>query len=155
MVQTGYARAVAIEAPVRDPRAERFLRYAALAFLAGFVFHNLDHLRRGFGALTPQVLWAGTALGVISITAIAFALIGHRLAPLVAVVVAFPAAIGVAASHLLPHWSSLSDAFPGSGVDAISWAAVLSEIAGALALGLAGAYALRRGRMLRPAPAEA
>lgn len=59
------------------------------------------------------------------------------------VAVAFPTALVVAASHLLPQWSALSDAFPGSGVDALSWAAVLSEIAGALAFGAAGAYVLR------------
>ena len=37
-----------------------------------------------------------------------------------------------------------SDAFPGGAVDALSYTAVLFEIGGALALGAAGLYALRR-----------
>jgi hypothetical protein len=136
-------------------RGDRALQYAALVFLGGYLFHNLDHLRRGFGVLTTETLWAGTFLAVVSLTAIGLALIGHRLAPLIAVAVGFPAAVGVAAVHLLPHWSVLSDAFPGGGVDAISWLAVLAEIAGALTLGIAGALAFRRGRTARPAPVQA
>jgi hypothetical protein len=72
----------------------------------------------------------------------------HRLAPVLAVAVGFPDAIGIAAVHLLPHWSSsLSDAFPGAhgtGVTALSWVAAITEIAGALAFGFAGLYVLRR-----------
>ena len=50
-----------------------------------------------------------------------------------------------AAVHLLPRWGAFSDSLPDGGVDALSWAAVLLEIGGALAFGVAGAYALRRG----------
>jgi hypothetical protein len=55
-------------------------------------------------------------------------------------------AIGVAAVHVLPHWSAFSDPLPGGNVDAFSWVAVLAEIGGALVLGMAGAAVLRRGR---------
>jgi hypothetical protein len=71
----------------------------------------------------------------------------HPLAPRVSATVAFPGAIGVAAVHLLPHWSVFSDAFPGGatrGITAMSWTAVLLEIAGAVAVGVAGIAALRR-----------
>ncbi len=137
-------------------REQRVLRYAAMVFAAGFVFHNIDHLRRGIGVLTPEVFWGGVVLGVASLIAIALALAGHRLAPSIAVVVGLGGALAVAASHLLPHWSSFSDAFPGGHADAISWAAVISEIVGALGLGAAGVLALRRPaiRHLSPAPAR-
>ncbi len=82
----------------------------------------------------------------MGLIAIALVLMGHRLAPMFAVAVGFPTALGVAASHLLPRWSSFSDALPGSGVGALSYAAVIVEIVGALALGMAGTYTLRRIR---------
>jgi hypothetical protein len=84
------------------------------------------------------------ALSVCGAIAIALVLVRHRRAPLVATAVGFPTALGVAASHLLPHWSSFSDAFPGSDVDALSYVAVLVEILSALVLGTAGTYVLRR-----------
>lgn len=124
-------------------RSARLLRYAALVYAAGFLLHNGDHVRRGFDVLTPEVFAAGTVTGVVAMAAITLALVGHRVAPLVAVVHGFSQALGVAAVHLLPHWSAFSDSLPDGHVDALSWAAVLAEIAGALALGAAGAYALR------------
>ncbi|HEY2663349.1 MAG TPA: hypothetical protein VGI47_03350 [Candidatus Binataceae bacterium] len=104
--------------------------------------HGLDHFRRGFDALTAQVYWAGQIPSALGLIAIALVLFRHYLAPWVAVLVGFPMALGVAASHLLPRWRSLSEAFPSSAVDALSYAAVLTEIAGALALGVAGACVL-------------
>jgi hypothetical protein len=125
------------------------LRYAALLFALGFLAHNGDHTRRGVGTLTPEVFWAGMAGAVVSVATIALVLAGHRHAPLAAVVGGFSMAIGVAAVHLLPHWSALSDAFPGGRVDALSWAAVLFEVASAATLGVAGLYALRGSEQLR------
>src|SRR5262245_32628984 len=127
-------------------RADRVLRHAAILFLIGFLIHNGDHLRRGVDVLTPEVLWAGSVSGVLALAAIALALMGHRLAPLVAVAVGLPMALGVAAVHLLPRWSAFSDSLADGRVDALSWIAVLAEIAGALAFGAVGAWALRRGR---------
>src|SRR5206468_1077987 len=69
----------------------------------------------------------------------------HRLAPLVATLVGFQTALGVTAVHLLPRWSSFSDALPGAhntGVTAFSWIVVNIEIAGALLLGIFGANLL-------------
>jgi hypothetical protein len=114
------------------------LRYAALAFLAGFLVHNADHFRRGLSVLTPEVLWAGSVSGIVTLAAIGLTLRGHRHAPLVAVTVGFSMAIGVSIVHLLPRWSALSDSLPDGNVDPITWVAVVCEIAGALAFGWAG-----------------
>jgi hypothetical protein len=135
---------------------QRVLTYAALFYAAGFLIHNADHIRRGFAVEPTAVLVAGSAAGLAQLVAIVAVLTRHRLAPLLAVAVGFPDAIGIAAVHLLPHWSSsLSDAFPGAhgtGVTAVSWVAAIAEVAGALAFGLAGLYALSGRRVIAPAP---
>ena len=123
--------------------AEQIFRYAAVGYAAGLVVHTADHLRRGLDVVTPEVLWSGNVTGVVAMVAIALALGGHGLAPLVAVVAGWSQALGVAAVHLLPRWSAFSDSLLGGSGDALSWAAVLFEIAGALAFGTAGAYLLR------------
>jgi hypothetical protein len=131
-------------------RSDRLMTYAAALYGSGLVAHTADHIRRGSGVLTPEVYWAGIVSTVIGVATIALVLTRHRLAPLAAAVVGGPIAVGVAAVHLLPHWGVMSDAFPGAqqtGVTALSWAVVLLEIAGALALGAAGVYVLRRQRI--------
>jgi hypothetical protein len=125
---------------------DRLLAYAAALYAVGLAVHTADHIRRGTDVLTGEVLALGTAstLGGLAVIALVFA--RHRLAPLAAVVFGFPVALGVAATHLLPEWSDFSDAFPGAhhtGVTAFSWAVALLEIAGLLALGAAGVYAMR------------
>jgi hypothetical protein len=127
------------------PPAYRILRYAALAYAVGFLLHTADHFRRGLEVLTPEVLWAGSVSGVVAVAAIGLALVGHGLAPLIAVAHGLSQGLGVAAVHLLPRWGTFSDSLPDGGADALSWAAVLLEIAAALAFGAAGVYVLRRG----------
>jgi hypothetical protein len=130
--------------------AQKWLRYAAVIYGAAFVIHTGDHLRRGFDVVSSQVVVLGSAAGVLQIAAIAMVLARHRLAPIMAVAVGFPDALGIASVHLLPHWSSLSDAFPsshGAGVTGFSWFAALAEILGALAFGAAGLNALRHERV--------
>ena len=76
----------------------------------------------------------------------------HRWAPLVAAITGFQVALGTAAVHLLPHWSSFSDALPGSrgtGITLFSWIVVNIEIAGALLLGIFGATLLFHERQAR------
>jgi hypothetical protein len=127
---------------------DRVLIYAALFYGAGFLIHNADHIRRGFSVEPTGVLIAGSLAGIAQLAAIVAVLARHRLAPVLAVAFGFPDAIGIAAVHLLPHWSSsLSDAFPGAhgtGVTALSWVAAITEITGALAFGFAGLYVLKR-----------
>ena len=124
----------------QDSRASR--RSGALvrnlSFCGSLLAHGTDHWRRGFKVLTPEVNWAGTVLSVLAVISITPVLTRHSWGPLVAVAVGFPMAVGVAASHLLPHWSSFSDAFPGSGVDSLSYAAVVFEVIASLVFGAAG-----------------
>jgi hypothetical protein len=137
-----------ISSPTSDAaglrRGVRLLRYAALVYTAGFLAHNADHVRPGLDVLTPEVFWAGAISGMVAVAAIALALAGHHWAALVAVAHGFSQAFGVAAVHLLPRWSAFSDSLPDGHADALSWVAVLAEIAGALAFGVAGMYVLRQ-----------
>lgn len=126
--------------------AERFLNYAAWFYAAGLVAHAADHYRRGTNVLTPQVYWAGTVLSILAVAAIVLVLTRHSWGPASAVAIGFTMAIGVAASHLLPHWSSFSDAFPGSHVDGLSYTAVIFEFVASLVFGAAGMRTLLRAR---------
>jgi len=120
------------------------LKIVALLLLGGWLLHSGDHLRRGIEVLTPEVFWAGSVSGAIALAVIALVLAGHRLGPALAVTVGFGLAIGVSVVHLLPHWSALSDSLPDGRVDVFTWAAVLCEIAAALAFGVSGVLAMRR-----------
>lgn len=132
---------------------DRLLRQSALVYAAGLVLHTADHVRRGLDVLTPQVQWGGNISTAVGVAAVALVIAGHRWAPTVAALTGIPVAVGVAAVHLLPHWSAFSDAFPGAretGVNALSWTVVLIEIAGALAMGAAG-ISIIRGRRVETA----
>jgi hypothetical protein len=120
------------------------LRLTGAIYLVGWSLHTADHLRRGLSAVTSEVLWAGNVSGIIALVAIGMAFAGHRLAPVAAIAAGLPAAVGVAAVHLLPGWGVFSDSLPDGHVDGLTWAAVLIEIAGALVFGLAGLVAARR-----------
>ena len=135
----------------------RFLTYAAVFYAAGWLIHTADHFRRGVDVVTTQVLVLGSVAAVLQLIAIGAVLSRHRLAPLLAAAVGLPDAVGIAAVHLLPHWSSLSDTFlgvHGTGVNWLSWIAVVAEVAGALLFGAAGAWVLRQrgglGGLLAP-----
>jgi hypothetical protein len=132
---------------VDDKRSAAFLRFAAWFYAIAWAVHTGDHLRRGFSSITSEVTILGTTTAVLQIAAIALVLTHNRWAPLVAVAVGVPDGIGIAAVHLLPHWSSFSDAFPGAhgtGVTGFSWFAAIVEIVGALTFAVAGAYCLKR-----------
>lgn len=126
-----------------------WLKYSALFYALGLALHTADHFRRGLDAVTPQVLWAGNLSTAIGITVAALVIVGHRSGPLLAAVTGIPVAVGVAAVHMLPKWSALSDAFVGAhntGVTAFSWTVVLIEIVGAVAMGVAGWMVVRDER---------
>ncbi len=130
-----------------DARVARHLRAAALLYAAAWAVHTGDHIRRGLGVVTLEVSVVGSLAAVVQLLCIGAVLTGQPWAAVAAVAIGFPDAIGIAAVHLLPHWSSFSDAFPGAhgtGVTSFSWFAAGAEIAGALAFGLAGASAWRR-----------
>jgi len=124
---------------------DRFLRVAALIYLAGLVLHTADHVRRGLDVVTPAVLWAGNVSTAIGLVTVGLVLTRHRLGSLLAALTGLPIALGVAAVHLVPEWGALSDPFVDAGhtgVTVWSWFVVLVEIVGALALSLAGAQIL-------------
>jgi hypothetical protein len=134
---------------------ERYLRGAAILYAVGLVLHTGDHLRRGTGVLSSEVLWAGTLSTIAGVLTLYLIFTRHRLAPFVAMLVGFQVAIGTAAVHLLPHWSSFSDALPGSrgtGITTFSWIVVNIEIAGALLIGIFGASLLGRKRQATVPP---
>jgi hypothetical protein len=124
----------------------RWLKYCALFYALGLALHTADHLRRGLDVLTPQVIWAGNVSTAVGISVAILVILGHRFGPMLAAITGVPVALGVAAVHLLPKWSALSDTFVGAhntGVTALSWSVVLIEIVGALAMGVVG-YAIVR-----------
>ena len=125
------------------------LRYCALLYALGLALHTADHLRRGLDVVTPQVLWVGNISTALGITVAVLVILGHRHGPLLAATTGIPVALGVAAVHLLPKWSALSDPFVGArntGVTALSWTVVLVEIVGAVAMGVAGLAVVRGQR---------
>lgn len=138
-----------------DERAARLLRLTAVAYGVAIVVHVADHVRRGLDTSPRNVLALGTLAAVFQAVAILAALGRHPLAPVAAVAVAVPDAIGVVAVHLLPRWSALSDAFPGApaaaNVTAFSWVTAIVEIATGLAFAWAGWAALRATRPGRQA----
>lgn len=128
-------------------RAARALRCASVLFALGLALHVGDHLRRGLDLLTSEVFWAGNLSTVLAAAAIIVTLAGYHRSATIAIVIGFSQAIGVAAVHLLPRWSVLSDSLPAADADALTWLAVSAEIVGALAFGAAGAYGrIRLGR---------
>jgi hypothetical protein len=116
----------------------RALTVASIAFVAANVAHTLDHLRQGTSGLSTEILAGGSVLSLLAVATLVFVLRGDRRAPLIAAVVGLWSAVGVAASHIAPHWSAFSDSYPEIHADALSWVVMLAEIAAAAALGLVG-----------------
>jgi hypothetical protein len=127
------------------------LSLAAAAFVAANLLHTLDHLRQGTGDLATEVLAGGTVLSTLAILTLVLALRRHPRAALWAAVVGTWSALGVAASHVAPHWSAFSDSYFEIDADALSWAVMLAEVLAAAYLGL---FVFRELRG-RPAPRAA
>ena len=127
--------------------AERALVAAGLVFAAGSTVHLFDHLRRGQASVSGELYWAGNLALVVQVTVITLVLTRHHLAPAAAAVAGFPLAAGFAAAHWLPTWSALSDpVWEIPTWTPLSYLASGLEIAGALAVALAGLAALRGRR---------
>lgn len=127
---------------MRERAARDWLAIAAAAYLAANLLHGADHLRQGVAGVGVPVKVGGALL-----TAGAIATFARRRdprAPLLAMAVGFTSAMLVAAAHLAPHWSALSDSYIDDvHPDALAWAVVLVELATAFLLGVAGLYAER------------
>src|SRR3954454_3410348 len=126
-------------------RRRSTLATAAAIFVAANVLHTLDHVRQGLDGLTREIQAGGTVLTVMAIVTLVLALRDHPWAPPIAAAVGLSGAVGILAAHALPHWSALSDSYPDIGADALSWAVMLVEAGAALALGITGLAAMRRG----------
>lgn len=121
-----------------DQRRARVLAAAASIFAVSVVAHTADHIRRGLDTITTELLTAGwLGLGV-SALAVVLVLLRHARAPQVAVVAGVVLPVGFIAAHWLPTWSVFSDSFVEGDVSALSQAASLFEIIGAMGLGAAG-----------------
>ena len=121
------------------------LTVASALFVVAIVLHGADHIRQGTGSLTREVFWGGAVIAVLGFGTLAMAALRHPRAPLYVAIVGLYTAVGVTASHVLPHWSAFSDSYTNQvNADVISWAAVLFEIGAAFVLGMLGVRELRR-----------
>jgi len=138
-----------------DARSAAWLRATAVVYGVAWAVHTGDHLRRGLGVVTGEVAVLGSAAAVVQLVAVWAVLKRRPWAAVAAVAIGLPDALGIAAVHLLPRWSSFSDAFPGAhgtGVTGFSWFAAVVEIAAAAAFGVSGALAWRSALAPRSAP---
>ena len=128
-----------------ESRSEQRLRRTAVVCLVAVAVHGADHARRGVDVVATQVTSAGSVQFLLVVVAVVLVFRQHPWAPLAAIAVGLPGAIGFAAVHLLPHWSSFSDPFVGSrvgqNVSALSWVTALFEIGADLAFAWAGVLA--------------
>src|SRR5882757_189916 len=122
------------------------LLLASAGFLAVNLLHTADHFRQGVGDLSAAILVAGSGLTLGAVSLLVLAARGHEWTAPIATTLGLSGAIGIAAAHLAPHWSALSDSYSQIGADALSWVVVLIEIGGALVLAYAGARELRGER---------
>jgi hypothetical protein len=118
-----------------------WLAIAAIAYLAANLLHGADHIRQELAGVNVAIAAGGAMLTAAGVAAVIVALRHDPRTPLVATAVGFAAAILVAASHIAPHWSVLSDSYLDDvQPDTLSWVVVLLEIATAAFLGSVGLY---------------
>ena len=121
-----------------------WLGIAAVVYLAANLLHSADHVRQDFAGLNAAIFVGGGALTAAAVVVLIIVLRHDTRAAVVATGVGFTAAVLVAASHIAPHWSVLSDSYVDDvHPDALSWAVVLLEIAAAGFLGVVGLHRLR------------
>ena len=130
------------------PSAERYLRWAALLFGAGWGVHLGDHLRRGMAASPHAVMVGGTIQGVFVVVAILMAVTARRRAPEAAIAVGLGSAILFTYAHLLPsYFPAYQDSFvsgPRINVTWFSWVSAAAEIGTGIVFAIAGIRARRR-----------
>ena len=128
----------------QPPRIGRdWLAIATMAFLAANLLHGADHIRQHLAGLDVAVKVGGAMLTVAAVEV--FRRRRDPRAPLLATIVGFTAAILVAASHIAPHWSVVSDSYIDDiHPDALSWAVMLLEVVAGFLLGVVGVHTLRK-----------
>jgi zinc transporter ZupT len=131
-----------VHQPIRLGRD--WLAIAATAFLAANLLHGADHIRQHLAGVDIEVFLGGGAITAGAVAVFLAARRRHPLAPVLAVYVGFVAAVLVAASHIAPHWSVLSDSYVDDiHADALSWGVMTLEVTAGFLLGVAGVHGLR------------
>jgi hypothetical protein len=125
----------------RRPWPNRLL-WPNLILVATLLLHDLDHVRQG-REIEPAVIAIGILGDVLAIASLVLAIARSPLAPAAAVVVGFGTAIGFVAVHVVPDWGPVSQGYPGTPVDGLSWAAAIVPIIAAAFLGFTGLSSMR------------
>lgn len=122
----------------------RALQTAALVFIATWLLHTADHIRRTTASTSDGVIWAGTLAAVLAAVALTLVFTGHSLAPFAVAAVFGSLAVGTAASHLAPAWGYFSEPLLfDSSTDRWALAAAVPEIVAAGWLGWLGFQIVR------------
>ncbi len=128
----------------RDWGKSKLARIAVLLIVLT-VIHDLDHVRQG--RALPSELYVVAVLALVSTGATLVLLIRrHRLSALAAVIVGLATVLGVAAVHVAPRRSLLSDSYSHADADALSWGIIILMMFAGLALALRGSRALGGSR---------
>jgi hypothetical protein len=142
-----------------EDAGDRWLSRTAVLFTVAVIIHNSDHLRRGVNTLTVEVFWVGIAGILVEVGLVVLICQRHRFAPLAASIGGLGLAGGYLEVHFLPAHGWFSDSFTSAThVSLLSWTAASFEVVAALALAVAGLWALRRRggleTALRPHPEQ-
>ncbi|MEM9612315.1 MAG: hypothetical protein AAGA59_05255 [Actinomycetota bacterium] len=108
-------------------------------FIATWLVHTGDHIRRTTASTSDGVIWAGTFAAVAAAVALTLIFTGHPLAPFAAASVFTSIAVGVTATHLAPSWGYFSEPLLfDSATDRWALVAAMPEILVAAWLGWLG-----------------
>lgn len=132
------------EPVIETLRARGSIRIAGLVFIATWLVHTADHIRRTTALTSDGVIWAGTVAAIASAVALTLIFTDHPLAPFAATTVFTSLAIGTAATHLAPGWGYFSEPLlVDSAADRFALAAAIPEIVAAAWLGWLGFQVVR------------
>jgi len=130
-------------------KSDRALEVTAIALVAAFTIHGIDHLNRGLHFESALILVLGTVQSLLLGLAVVLVIARNRWAAAAAVVVGCLNATGFTVQHLLPDWfGPLSDSFihapPARHVTTWSWLFAVLDVVAAIAFAVAGAVELTR-----------
>lgn len=105
------------------------LKGASWLFIASWLVHSADHIRRGSALTSDGVIWAGTVSAILAAIALTLVFTDHAIAPPVTAAVFGALAVGVISSHLLPGWGYFSEPLlVDSATDGWAAVAAITEI---------------------------
>jgi hypothetical protein len=135
-------------------KSDRALKVTAIALVAVFTIHGIDHLNRGLHFESALILVLRTVQSLLVGLAVVLVIARNRWAAAAVVVVGCLNATGFTVQHLLPDWfGPLSGSFihapPARHVNAWSWLFAVLDVVAAIALAVAGAVELTRRKRSR------